>query len=496
MGTASPPIHTPSFHSLYCFCDRSATSHLSSTRRRCFSHSPYTFCHQFHYHLDPLDFLRPMAILDLPHWGLLTTTLLSCLASPALSAPHQHGSNRSSAQPVRIPMGQSFHGPTWNLTYGSPPQTMVMLDDWTWQSTWLYSPNCKGSYSVPNCVLPGQNFFDYEKSSSFHQTSDAVQSFNGTDYAPGLPFTFNFGTDKMCLPDRNGRDDICKSKIEVEISDLPYKFPVVEDIGGIFGYSPVLTGFNATFFPAPYQFMQAGLLSKTVGWHMCTALKNKRSCSNQDYLTILGGTDTSVYHPRSMQDHPIVVTPCINAGNLNLSPARDNYWSASWTGLWMGNTATSLSAPSTGQPPVPDASCNSISPVAIFDEGGFGKGAPIPLAAFPSIVTATGAIQINESAAILNQGKQGLYSVSCSKISTFPTLTYELSGKQNITVTPDMYIDTTTMPGSCLLNARAWDRTTAGAQTFFGITVIERTYLKFDYERLTVGVAPLNHNLF
>ncbi|KAL2049661.1 hypothetical protein ABVK25_010121 [Lepraria finkii] len=292
-----------------------------------------------------------MAILDLPHWGLLTTTLLSCLASPALSAPHQLGSNQSSAQPVRIPMGQSFHGPTWNLTYGSPPQTMVMLDDWTWQSTWLYSPNCKGSYSVPNCVMPGQNFFDYEKSSSFHQTSDAVQSFNGTDYAPGLPFTFNFGTDQMCLPDRDGRDDICKSKIEVEISDLPYEFPVVEDIGGIFGYSPVLPEFNATFFPAPYQFMQAGLLSNIVGWHMCTALKNKRSCSNQDYLTILGGTDTSVYHPQSMQDHPIVVTPCINAGNLNLSPARDNYWSASWTGLWMGNTAISLSAPSTGQPP-------------------------------------------------------------------------------------------------------------------------------------------------
>ena len=437
-----------------------------------------------------------MAVLDLSHWGLLATTVLSCLASPALSAPVESDTQRRGSQPVRIPMGQSFHGPTFNLTYGNPPQTMVMLDDWTWHSTWFYTPNCKGNYSVPNCVLPGQNFFDYKKSSSFQQTSDAVQTFTGTDYAPGLPFTVNFGTDKMCLPDRNSHDNICKPKVEVEVSDLPYEFPVVEDIGGIFGYAPVLNGFNATFLPAPYQFMQAGAFSKEVGWHMCTALKDKKSCDNQDYLTILGGTETSVYRAQSMQEHPIVVTPCINAGNLNLSPARDNYWSASWTGLWMGSKSIALSAPSTGQPPVPDVSCNTINPVAIFDEGKFGDGAPFPLAAFPSIVNATGAIKINDSASILNQGKQGLYSVSCNKINSLPNLTYELSGKQNITVTPDMYIDKAAMPGTCLLNARAWDRTKNGAQTFFGTTVIERTYLKFDYEKLTVGVAPLNHNLF
>ena len=437
-----------------------------------------------------------MAILDLPHWGLLTAGILSCLLSLASAIPTQHDAVRRSPEPIRIPMGQSFHGPTFNMTYGSPPQTMVMLDDWTWHSTWFYSPFCKGSYSVPNCVLPGQNFFDYQKSSTFHPTKDAVQSYNGTDYAPGLPFTFNFGKDKMCLPDRNGRDNICKSDVEAQISDLSYKFPVVEDIGGIFGYAPVLNGFNATFLPAPYQFMQAGLLDRVVGWHMCTALKNKKTCSNQDYLSVLGGTENSVYHQHDMQQHPIVVTPCINAGNLNLGPARDNYWSASWTSLWMGNTRISLSTPSTGQPPVPDASCNTIDPVAIFDEGAFGKGAPIPAAAFPTIVTATSAKKINDSAAILNNGKQGLYSVDCNSLNKFPTLTYELSRKQNITVTPDMYVDTVAMPGTCLLDARAWDRTTAGAQTFFGTTLIKKTYLTFDYERLTVGVAPLKRNLY
>lgn len=47
----------------------------------------------------------------------------------------------------------------------------------------------------------------------------------------------------------------------------------------------------------------------------------------------MGGTESTLYNQKDMQHHPIVVTDCVNVGNLGLSPVRDNYWSASWTNL-------------------------------------------------------------------------------------------------------------------------------------------------------------------
>ena len=407
--------------------------------------------------------------------------------------------NGGSGQPLRIPMRQSSHGPAFNITYGNPPQIMTMLDDWTWHSTWLYTPHCKGHYSIPDCVLSGQNFFDYGKSSTFRNASDADQTFLGTDYTPGAPFTVSFGTDEMCLPNgKNHPQGRCQKKIETQVSNLAFAFPTVEDIGGIIGLAPVLSGFNTTYYPAAYQFMKQGRqLDSVVGWHMCEGFKNKDSCQGEDYLTIYGGTDASIYEPHKMQYHNIVVSPCINAGNLKLSPARDNYWSASWTGFWIGNEHISLATPTTAMPDPPVPSCSSMDPVIVFDEGGLGRGAPVPLSAFSKLTSVTKATEINSTSALpLNEGKQGLWAVDCNSIKSLPDLVYELSGKQNITATPEMYIDTKIIPGKCLLNARTWDRTTAGAQTFFGQTVLSRTYLKYDFDRLTVGVAPVKREYY
>lgn len=180
-------------------------------------------------------------------------------------------------------MLQGVHGPTFNLTYGTPPQTITMLSDWTWQSTWFYTPFCRGSYSPATCVLPGQNSFAYESSSSYTPTNESLQTFHGTDYTPGLPFTVSFGKDVMCLPNSNG-EPLCNRGIEGQISDLAFEFPTVQDIGGIFGLAPVFDGFNATYLPAPWQFMKDGLLHPVVGWHMCAYLKDGRSCAGMDYL--------------------------------------------------------------------------------------------------------------------------------------------------------------------------------------------------------------------
>ncbi len=213
--------------------------------------------------------------------ALLTPLLLALLpltgaaSLPARGAPH--------ATQVSIPMVQGAHGPIFNLTYGTPPQTITMLSDWTWQSTWFYTPFCRGSYSPAGCVLPGQNAFAYESSSTYAPTKDSIQTFDGTDYTPGLPFTVSFGTDVMCLPNSEGRP-LCSKGIEGQISDLEFEFPTVQDVGGIFGLAPVLAGYNSTYFPAPWQYMKDGLLKPVVGWHMCAYLKDKSTCAGKDYL--------------------------------------------------------------------------------------------------------------------------------------------------------------------------------------------------------------------
>ena len=63
-------------------------------------------------------------------------------------------------------------------------------------------------------------------------------------------------------------------------------------------------------------------------------------------------------------------------------------------------------------------------------------------------------------------------------------------------MTPDMYIDRKTKPGTCLLNVRIWDRSIDGAQTFFGQVVLGRTYIKYEFDNLRTGIAPLKKYLY
>ena len=425
-----------------------------------------------------------------------TTTLaiaLAIIADLTSASAIKRAGGYGKAQPIQIPMRQSNHGPAFDVLYGTPPQKMTMLDDWTWHSNWVYTPHCKDHYSIPDCVLPGQNYFDYQKSSTFKTTNDADQTWIGTDYTPGAPFTVSFGTDKMCLPNGKKPDGLCQNEIKSQISNLAFSFPYVEDIGGIIGSAPVLKGLDSTYQGTLPQLIQKANLDPILGWHMCASLKSKNLCQDQDFLSIYGGTNTELYNQDKMQYHDIVVSKCINAGNLKLTPARDNYWSASWTGFWIGDQKIDLATPTTAQPDPPDPSCGSIDPIAIFDEGGFGRGAPIPLNAFNTLTSVTKATVINATSAVpLNNGKQGLWSVDCGSVDKLPNLVYELSGKQKIVVEPRMYIDKdNVVKGKCLLNARTWDRATAGAQTFFGVTVLQRSYLKFDFDALKVGVAPV-----
>ena len=69
--------------------------------------------------------------------------------------------------------------------------------------------------------------------------------------------------------------------------------------------------------------------------------------------------------------------------------------------------------------------------------------------------------------------------------------TYHLSRKQNITVTPDKYVDRKVIPGTYLLNVRTWNHAVSGAQTSFSQVVLGRSYLKYEFDTLRTGTAPL-----
>ena len=387
-------------------------------------------------------------------------------------------------------MSESVHGAAFDITVGTPPQTIKMLSDWTWHQTWVDTPHCEGHASVADCIPETQNFFNDGASSTYRNTTEVPQSYDGTDYTPGIPFAMTFATDVLCVTGLGGKK-ICDKKSEFQASNFAHKLPFVADIGGIFGYAPVLPGFNKTYFPTAYQFMRKNLIDPVIGWHMCGDLKSSATCSGQDFLTIMGTTARALYDNSRLVFHDIIVSPCVNSGqHLSLNPSRENYWSASWTGLWINKKPFPLTdAASTD-------SCGSIDPIAVFDQDAFGHGVPVPPPAFKFLVKATHATQVSNDSSSINGGSQGLFSVPCQNLSGLPTITYEFSHKQNITVVPAQYIDTKTDPGQCLLNARVWDRPVDGAQTFVGLTVLSRTYVQFDMKRNLVGLAPLKKYLY
>jgi hypothetical protein len=397
-------------------------------------------------------------------------------------------------EPFKIPLYDLSHGHSFNITVGTPPQTIILLSDWTWQNTWVDTPNCGGVDDPAQCIPAGQNYFNDKLSSTYvNLTAEAQQSYDGTDYTPGIPFRMSFGTDVVCMQGLPGQE-ICQQNSQIATSDFAAELPFVEDIGGIFGFAPVLPGYNKTYENTPYQFMQQNLLDPVIGWHSCENLHDKSTCSGADALHIMGGTDTDVYDPNTLVFHEIDVNDCVNSGvHLSLKPSRNNYWSATWTGMWIGDIEFSLANPNTSS----TDPCNAISPIAIMDQDAFGHGLVVSVEAFNYLVNLTQATKVNDTSPIpVNGGAQGLWSVPCENTGSFPTVNYELSGKQNITVTPDLYIDTVFVPGTCFLNARVWDREVDGAQSFFGMTMLGRVYVVFDYVNNLLGLAPLSPTLW
>ncbi|KAK6581249.1 hypothetical protein PZA11_005940 [Diplocarpon coronariae] len=426
------------------------------------------------------------------------------LAGSALAVPAEERAPKpDDCKKIYLPGKESTHGAVMNLTVGNPPQQMGLLSDWTWHSTWIHTPDCAGVHSVNKCIPPGQQYFDEKKSSTFKKTSYPQQTFNGTDYTPGIPFITTFGKDTICFHSQVDGSQKCLDNTVMANTNLTNPLPVVFDIGGVFGFAPVLKGYNETFYPAPFQFFKGGVLNSVVGWHMCEQLQDAKSCHGQDYMTVLGGTDTSVYNPKDTVFHDIVVDDCVNSGeHLSLSPRRTNYWSSRWTGFWIGGKPFSLAASNSPNynATSKNPKCDAIDPIAIWDEDKFGRGAPMPWDAFHYLVQQTGATPLDvfnlPGTSPVNPGAGGLHQVPCSRLQSFPTISYEIGGTQRISSTPQQYIDTTLIPGKCLLNARVWDRPVDGAQTFFGLQVLSRTYLQFDYATNRVGLAPLDPKLF
>ncbi|KUJ12533.1 acid protease [Mollisia scopiformis] len=438
----------------------------------------------------------------------VSTLTLALLASAVAAVPHGSpgtwNRNAAGCGEIILPMDDSVHGAAFNISLGTPPQTVTLLADWTWQITWVDTPDCYGNYSVANCIPKGQNFFNDQASTSFvDDKSQQTQEFLGTDYTPGMEFRNDFGADKLCFHSDANNADLCSNSVEISVSNFTSELPVIFDVGGVFGFAPVAPGYNDTFMPTAYQMWKQGLLGPNNGWHMCGGLKDLSTCYGKKYLTILGGTDTTVYDTGKTHHHPTSFSKCLNSGpHLTLSPPRYNYWSTEWTNFFIGQESFSLRAKDSlsYNATTADPECDGIDAIAVWDQDKFGYGAAMPFSAFDTLVSLTDAhIAYNNNTPGLfavNSGNASVWAVDCSKVSTFPTLTYEFSHLQNITVVPAMYIDTSMYPGQCLLNARPWDRAIEGAQTFFGLTILSRTHLEFNFETNMIGISPLNSNLY
>ena len=429
--------------------------------------------------------------------ALVATVAILATLGAAAPAPQPSWSSwpaPTAAQSIKIPLYDLTHGASFNITVGTPPQTIILLSDWTWQNTWVDTSRCGSIDDPTQCIPAGQNFFNDKQSSTYvNLTSESEQSFDGTDYTPGIPFRMSFGTDTVCMQGLPGAQ-LCQQNSELAFSDFAAELPFPQDIGGIFGFAPVLEGYNKTYQPTPYQFMQENLLNPVIGWHMCGDINSYESCSGADALHVMGGTEEEVFDVSQLLFHPIVINDCVNSGvHLSLSPSRNNYWSASWTGMWIEGTEFSLQNPNTSS----TDPCNSIDPIAIVDQDAFGHGLVVPPAAFEHLTQISQATEINKTSPTpVNAGSEGLWSVPCAIVDSLPAINYELSGIQNITVMPEQYIDTEFIPGTCLLNARVWDRDIDGAQTFFGLTMLGRTYVIFDYANNLLGLAPLKKELW
>jgi len=384
-----------------------------------------------------------------------------------------------------------------------------MLSDWCWPALWVRSATCLGAFDIATCIPPGQQFLDTAASWTYHNTRHPSGKWTGTAYTGPVEFGVTYGEDVVCVLGDGANGNVCQKDVTIQLSDFDFVVPDVQAFGGIFGLAPVLErNHDEATFPASYQMWLDGRLGPQLGFHSCMELKSKETCGGGDMHMMLGGSaGVLVYDPEVMVYHNVTTSPCVTLG---IKPAMTNFWAIPWTGFWIDGQeigapsrkriATSGRGRNSTTKSISPSECDTMTPVALMDEGSEGNGAPMTAQAYQALVSLTNATLAADQSVGLNRGDQLYYTVACQEAASFPILTYELSGKQNVTVEPAQYVAIVPAVGgsasaTCYLNVRVWDRAKSGPGVFFGIPFFAKLYVLLDYENLTVGLASLNKEL-
>lgn len=367
------------------------------------------------------------------------------------------------ATSIAIPMQSSALGPLFNITVGTPPQPLTVLSDWTWMSLFTRTANCLGNYDIPICIPAGQQWFNEKRSSSFNgNTEYSPASWTNTSFLPDGEFAVTYGQDTACL------GDICIPDTIMQLSAFDIAIPSALPFGGIAGLAPVLPGADASSFPLSYQGYLGSEMGSQVGFHSCASLESTESCGGGDMQAVFGGTAEGVYDAAEMVWFDVQAEEWLaDSAPLSVRPGRNNFWAVQWTGMWIGDAAVGLRS----------AEQQGGIPLAVFDEGSEGYNAPVPASALDTLLSLTDATV---------QADGETYSVPCDGL---PELRYELDGKQNYTIFPEMYVSQS--EGGCALDVRVWDFESNGPMGLFGRAFLEPLYVVLDFEALRVGLAPL-----
>lgn len=393
---------------------------------------------------------------------------------------------------VSVPALWGGVGFFFNITVGTPPQSLTVLSDWTWVALFVRSGRCQDGYDPSLCDAAGQSYFNEKASGTFQNTSLPQLDWPVTAFSPY--FTVDYGSDTVCV------GKVCTPNTDFQLSDFPYNGSLVpaEPFGGIYGLAPVTAQVNSSFYTANYQAWKSGTLGPQVGWHACSALSSLTTCSGGDALFVFGGTDTAMYDTNDLEFYSVVGPSWLNSAFYPYTPPKDNYWSTAWTGSWVGNYPRNFVVN-----PLSFDGVSTVTPLVVLDEGSEGLGASLSLNAYNFLVSQlNGTLASNATvAAITKEGSSGpntenqdWYLVNCNTTG-YPTLTYELDGRANYTIPPSDYVQDLNDTDQCYLNALVWEygKTADGnaAVAVLGLNFLKRLYVVLDFQQVAFGLAPL-----
>ncbi|OJJ98499.1 hypothetical protein ASPACDRAFT_122297 [Aspergillus aculeatus ATCC 16872] len=434
---------------------------------------------------------------------------------------------------ISVPATWNGFGYLFNITVGTPPQSLTVLSDWAWVTLFTRSARCEGRYDPAHCVAEGQSYFDERASTSYSdQTALPRLRWDTSLYSPD--FTVNYATDTVCINHPDNTSHICTTpQTTIQVSDFPFAGHYVPPVpfGGIFGLAPVIPGLNATYHPTHYQAWKQGRTGAQIGFNSCAKLSSKKFCHGGDAKFVFGGTDTSLYDADQVIWYPIVTPPWLGDEMfLPIKPSIWNFWATPWTGGWIVETlpdgekrwSTNYAVPfpatalnkdflpadhsdrkfRSGSPRY--NSTELVTPLAVLDDGSEGLGVPVTASQYVELVRLTGgrkadaptraAIAAQWTSSTTGMATQDWYLIDCTT-KGLPELVYEFDRRGNYSVGAEEYVQKIEATGECYLNAHVWEhsRTETGDATVISVGdgILKGLYVVLDFERNVFGLAPL-----